>query len=102
MKKILNLRVCLVVSLLAAPLASRAAVFFSDNFTTGSTLNQAVVDPTTTSTSYQTAVGLAGGTNRISTSGLNLTFPINSGVLGEVMALYTNSANPTALAAPGD
>jgi len=86
---------------LALPLAGLAqTTFFSDSFSAGSTLNQAAATPTPTSTSYQTAVGLAGATTNFSPGHLTLNFPSTSSVLGEVMGLFTNS--PLTLAVVGD
>lgn len=92
-----------VATLLAATsLASRAAVFFSDNFTGASTLNQPPTAPTANSASYQTYLGL---TNAASTSVLNpgqLTFvyPNTQGVLSDCLARF--SATPVTLAVVGD
>jgi autotransporter-associated beta strand protein len=103
MKKILNLRVCFALLLAAAPRAAMAdTTFFSDNFNTGSTLNQPVSVPTGIATSYQTYIGLAGGntTSSIAPHDLSITFPYTGSVLGEVVALFTNTAVP--LTAAGD
>ncbi len=73
---------------------------FSDNFTGSSTLNQAVSSPTSDSTSYETAVGIAGSSSSLSSGDLNLTLPSTTSVLGEVQALFTTS--PITLASVGD
>lgn len=104
MKKILNLQVCFALFLAAAPLAATAqTTFFSDNFTTGSTLNQSpTTNLTGTATAYQTYIGLTGGntTSTIAPNDLNLTLPNSGAVLGELVGLFTNSA--VALTTNGD
>ena len=75
----------LIALILALPLAGLAqTTFFSDTFSSGSTLNQAPVNPTPTSTSYQTAVGLTGASTNISPGHLTLTFPSTSSVFGRI------------------
>jgi fibronectin-binding autotransporter adhesin len=99
-----NLTLCFAAATLLATssMASRAAVFFSDNFSGASTLNQPPVAPTASSASYQTYIGI---TNANSTSILNpgrLTFvyPNTSGVLGDCLARF--SATPVTLSEIGD
>ena len=102
MKKILSLPVVVLLLFSAAPNASQATLFFSDYFTNSSTINQPVVDPTTNSSSYQSMVGIAGGSQSIDSSGLSLAFPVSSGVVGEFCGLFASNSTPVALAAPND
>lgn len=99
-----NLTLCFAAATLLATssLTSRATLFFSDNFSGGSTLNQPPAAPTVNSTSYQTYLGL---TNASSTSVLNpgrLTFvyPNTSGVLSDCLARF--AATPVTLSVIGD
>jgi len=102
MKSPIKLQVLFALFLAAAfPLAATAQLF-SDNFTTGSTLDQAPTATTPTSTSYESAMGLSGGNNNtnISAHDLQLTLPNSTSVLGELFGLFTNS--PFSLSAAGD
>ncbi len=107
MKKLLkNQWITLSLLLAAAPLAATAqTTFFSDNFTGSSTVNQAVDTNAITgnSTMYETYFGLPGppgDSATISSHDLSITFTNGGGLLGEVVALFTNT--PVALTAPGD
>lgn len=102
MKKKLKLVVPFALLLAAAPLASQAAVFFSDDFTTGSTLNQTPAAPSINSASYQTAIGItnANSTPSLSPGELTVVFPNTSSVLGETFARF--STTPIALTLVGD
>jgi autotransporter-associated beta strand protein len=90
----------LVLLTTIAPLGTKAATFFSDTFSSGSTLNQLPVAPTPTSTSYQTAIGSSGGSSSLNSSDLSIVFPSSTSVLGEVLALFTNT--PVTLSSAGD
>ncbi|MGA3163114.1 MAG: immunoglobulin domain-containing protein, partial [Verrucomicrobiota bacterium] len=108
MKKLLkNQWITLSLLLAAAPLTATAAgnaFSFIDNFNSGSTVNSGVaVDPSTitsTSTSYQTYNGLAGGFWSMSANDLMFGTTNTSSMLIEVLALFTNT--PVPLTAPGD
>src|SRR5688572_13463010 len=100
MKTIRNSKRLAALLLAATPLFAPAAVFFSDTFSSGSTLNQPPVAPTINSASYQSLVGLAGGTSSINPGRLSLTFPNTGSVLGELMAQF--SAAPISLTTAGD
>ena len=102
MKKFLNLWHILVVLLTATvPLGAMAdTTYFSDTFTSGSTLNQPPTSPTLNSTSYETGTGLAGGSSSLTSGDLKITFPNTTSVLGEFYALFTNS--PVTLSTVGD
>ena len=84
------------------PLSTRATVFFSDNFTSGSTLNQPPAAPTINSTSYQTAIGLTNAISNpvLSPGQLTIVFPITSSVLGETFARFASA--PVGLVQVGD
>ena len=100
MKKTLGLRTIIAALVLAmAPLVSQADLLFSDNFSSGSTINQAPGTPTGTSTDYQSAFGITNASATIGTDGLALTLTTSS-ALGEAFALFTNS--PVSLSAIGD
>ena len=100
MKKFIQFRLVFALLTVVGSAAATADTFFSDNFTTGSTLNQPVATPTATSTSYQTAVGLANSLTNISPGHISLTFPNTTSILGEFYGLFTNT--PVALSAVGD
>ena len=103
MKKILSFRTIIVALVLViAPLMSLAAdtTYFNDTFIFGSTLNQPPATPNPTYTSYQTGEGLGGGTFSIAPNLLSIALTNSSSVLGEVLAMFTNT--PIALAVPGD
>jgi len=86
--------------LIAIPrLVSAQTTVFSDNMAT-STVNQAPVAPTATSTSYEFLSGLAGGASTISPGALHLELPSTTSVLGEAQARFSSS--PVALATAGD
>jgi hypothetical protein len=79
--------------------SGNAQTIFSDTFSGASTLNQAPVAPTSTSMSYQTAYGLAGGSSSIGANDLSLTMPSSTSVLGEAYGRFTSS--PVALTSVG-
>jgi len=94
----------LLGSLLASILAlnAQATTFFSDTFSSGSTLNQSPTAPTINSASYQTAIGT---TNATTTPGMSagqftIVFPDATGVLGETFARFASS--PVLLNEVGD
>jgi len=80
-------------------LASAQITVFSDNFST-STVNQAPVAPTPTSTSYEFFSGINGGSSTIAPGDLHLALPSTTSVLGEAQASFTTS--PITLANVGD
>ena len=93
----------LVITLLAAlPISSKATVFFSDTFGSGSTINSgSPADPTSTSAAYQMLSTKSQTPTPAVTSG-DLVFGIpstGSGVM-EIQALF--ATNPIALVLPGD
>src|SRR5271170_3905066 len=105
MKTTLNLRVFLAILLAAAPLAATAQqTFFTDNFTSGSTLNGASIPGGTTNASF-TSYDLAstkGSSNSIIKPGdftMDLSAVTSSGFV-EAQALFTTNA--VALSADGD
>ena len=101
MKTILTPLVCLVL-VAASPVSSRAATFFADYFTNGSTLNMPPVTPTTNSASYQTVLGItnANSTPDLSPGRLTIVFPNTGAVLGEALARF--ATNPIALVESND
>src|SRR5262249_36112883 len=86
--------------LIAVPnLVLAQTTVFTDNMAT-STVNQAPVAPTSTSTSYEFLSGLAGGSSTIAPGALHLALPSTTSVLGEVQAAF--SASPITLGSAGD
>ncbi len=102
MKELLSVTACCALLFAVAPSASQAAVFFSDNFSGGSTLNQPPAAPTLNSTSYQTAIGTTNASSNpsLGSGGLTVVFPSATGVLGETFARFRNA--PVNLVAVGD
>lgn len=90
-----------IVLTVAALQTSRAATFFTEDFAHGSTLNQAPVNPTPTSTSYEVISSKSWSPAPSLASG-DLKFGIASTTSGsiEVQALFANS--PVALVVEGD
>lgn len=104
MKTLLNLRVILALSIVAASPAAWSAPLFTDNFSNGSTLDQTSTPGGTAAASY-TSYDLASSKNATtSTIGANLlSLKLSSGTSSgywEAQALFTNSA--VALTSPGD
>ncbi len=101
MKRVLISYIALTL-LAGAPLAPAATIFFSDNFSNGSTLNDlAPAEPTINSASYQLSSSKSWNPAPTLTSG-DLKFGIATTTGGgiEVQALFTT--NPVALVLPGD
>lgn len=96
-----SLKLTLAALFVSAFQISEAAVFFAEDFAHGSTLNQAPVNPTPTSTSYELVSSKSWNPTPSLTSG-DLKFGIASTTSGsiEVQALFTNS--PIALVVEGD
>lgn len=89
--------------LTAAPFATSAAVYFSDTFSSGSTLNSASpANPTPTSTAYELVANKAWNPNPPTIAANDLKFGIGATTAGyiQAQALFTNS--PVALVLPGD
>ena len=104
MKKLLNLSTSLVILLAVAPLGVRGTVFFTDDFSNGSTTNQLSIPggtPTASSTSYDFGSSKNSTTSPILPHFLSgrLAAPTTSGYW-EAQALFTT--NPVALVSPGD
>jgi len=102
MKKNLYLVLASALLVLASSRSFGAATYFSDYFTNSSTLNQPPAAPTLHAASYQTVIGSTNATTTpsLTAGNLEIVFPITSSVLGETLALFTNS--PVALSQVGD
>ena len=96
------LRTMAIAALLALPFTSSATIFFADTFDSGSTLNQTPATPAPGTTSYETAIGVAGGSWSIAPHDLSLSFPGANNVLGEVYALFAPVTSPVSLNYLGD
>src|SRR5580698_10043901 len=102
MKTYLHTGILFVLLATVVPLTCRAQTnFFSDNFTTGSTLNSTPVPPTTNSTSYEIISGKPWApTPTISSKNLMFGIGSSSGGTAEIQALF--ATNPVVLTATGD
>jgi len=104
MKKNLSLRLFLALLLAAAPMASKATVFFTDNFSAGSTTNGPSVPggtPAASFTSYDIASSKTTCTNTAASAGhFQVGVPVTSSGGWEVQALFTTNA--IALTFPND
>ncbi len=98
--RIISLPLALFVA--AAPLVSKAATFFTDNFTNGSTLNSASpANPTTTNTAYE-LVASKSWSPAPSLSANDLKFGIAATGTGYIEAQALFTTNAVALTQPGD
>src|SRR6185369_17751310 len=101
MKKSFITRVSLALLFLAAPLSSRATVFFNDTFVNGSTLtNAAPAAPTTNSTAYQISSSKVMTSTNALPGYLKFGIAPTTGGGIEAQALFTT--NPVALAQTND
>jgi hypothetical protein len=104
MKTILKLQIAFALLLAVAPLGAGAAVFFSDNFANGSTINSATpVSPAANSASYETVSSQpwCPGTPTLTANDLRFGLTnANGGNICEIQAIFATS--PVALVAPGD
>ena len=100
----LNLTKYLTLVTLAAalPLTAKATIFFSDNFTNGSTLNSATpANPTTTNTAYE-IVASKSWSPAPSLTSRDLKFGIVATTSGYIQAEALFATNAVALTQPGD
>lgn len=98
---ILKTATALLLSVVAS--SATAATFFSDNFSAGSTLNNATpANPTTTSTAYQIIANKAWNPNPPTMVANDLKFGIAATTSGYYQAQTLFANNPVALVLPGD